>query len=349
MPHRIKLPRAGFGVHITDKPIEQALPELVRSGFSHIEIDIGAPVHRLETWTDKRINNVTALTEKHGVTLSIHTPHTMNLAECMPTVQFAQIEYHHNAIRLAAQLKAKWMTLHLGFYNGLASWKWYRSKTLEHLIHSLKEIMQWSKLYSVPIAIENMRSLPENGEFFYLGDNIGDLQWLMQRVTFSNFHLCLDLAAAAMGEGVQKYLKTFSNRITLIRVRDTSGIVDDSKHTPLIKWKQLTDALISMNYSGTIVLETYSVKPLLMYQRFVDYLEKGRISAAHKNNDRPVNNKKSAGKKTKKTQTVKKTARKKTKPAAKKKNTVKKSTRKKTAAARKITSSRVQKKKTRRS
>jgi sugar phosphate isomerase/epimerase len=251
-----------FGLMAAKKP-EEMFDVAKRHGMSHIELDLIREHSFVESFTAKRIAGINNMAKKYGMSLSLHIPYTVNPADEIPMIRKANVEYFRKCILLAARLKATHVTTHVGFYIGLSSWKEKRKQSLDRLALSLKELLPMCRKYGVCLALENVNPMPEGSEFFYLGDNIGDLEYLYSQDNSPYLKFCLDTGHANTNEGSVAYLKKFGDRLVSVHFHDNKGKLDE--HLAIgdgtINWKNLVSELKKMKFCGPFVSEVFTSTP----------------------------------------------------------------------------------------
>lgn len=252
-----------FGLLAVKKPIEEMFEVANQSGISHIEIDLIKEHSYVETFSAKRISDINKLAKKYKISVSLHIPYTINPSDTIPMIRNANVEYFKKCILLAHKLNATHITTHIGYCNGLPSWDWMRKQALDRLVLSLSEVLPICKKYKVYLALENVNPMPKDSEFFYLGDNISDLEYLYNQLKSPFLKLCLDTGHANTNEGPVQYLKKFGDKLVSIHVHDNKGKYDE--HLAIgegtIDWKNFANELKKMKFSGPFVSEVFSRTP----------------------------------------------------------------------------------------
>ena len=262
-----------FGLLAVKNPIEKMFEVASQSGISHIEIDLIKDHSYVESFGLKRIAKIKNLAKKFDISISLHIPYTINPSDRIPMIRKANVEYLKKCILLAHNLKATHITTHLGYCNGLPSWDWMRKQALDRLVLSLEEILPLCKKYDVILAFENVNPMPKDSEFFYLGDNMRDLDYLYGRIKTPFFKLCLDTGHANTNEGPMRYLRKFRDKIVAIHVHDNKGKYDE--HLAIgevnIDWKNFSKELKRIKFYGPYISEVFSRTPKETREDFEKY------------------------------------------------------------------------------
>ncbi|MGA3291177.1 MAG: sugar phosphate isomerase/epimerase [Candidatus Bathyarchaeia archaeon] len=245
------------------KPIEEMFDETSESGFSHIEIDLLEKHSCIESFDAKRIRKIVKEATKYDISISLHVPYTLNPSDEILSIRRANIEYLEKAVKLAHKIKATHITTHIGYYIGLPSWKWKRKQALERLLLSLEKVLPLCGNLEVLLAIENVNPMPKHSEFFYLGDNINDLQYIFSKLKSPNLKLCLDVGHANTNEGPIKYIEEFADRIVSVHIHDNNGKYDEHLTIGMgtINWNILADEFKKIKFYGPFVYEVLSRTP----------------------------------------------------------------------------------------
>jgi len=242
------------------KPIEEMFDEVSESGFSHIEIDLLEEHSSIESFDTERIAKIVNQSAEYDISVSFHVPYTLNPSDEILSIRRANIEYLEKTVRLAHKIKATHVTTHIGYYVGLPSWKWKRKQALDRLILSLREVLPLCGDLKVLLAIENVNPMPKHSEFFYLGDNINDLEYIFGELKSPTLKLCLDVGHANTNEGAIKYIEKFADKIVSVHIHDNHGKYDEhltvGKGT--INWDSLADEFKKINFNGPFIYEVVS-------------------------------------------------------------------------------------------
>lgn len=252
-----------FGFNVVKKPVEEYFDYASKHGLTHLEIDLIKEHSSIETFTTKRISNLKKLSKKFGVTLSLHTPYTINPSDKISMIRDANIAYLKRCVLVANKLDATHITTHIGNCNGLPSWTWMREEALKRLVTNFKEVLKDCKKFKVKLALENVNPLPKDSEFFYLGDNLKDFEFLFSKLKSPFLNLCLDVGHANTNEGLLAYIQKFGKKIINVHFHDNNGKYDE--HLDVgegnVPWKKVADAFKKIKFFGPFISETFKAKP----------------------------------------------------------------------------------------
>jgi sugar phosphate isomerase/epimerase len=242
------------------KPVEEYFDYASEHGLSHIEIDLIKEHSFIETFTEERITNLRSLSKKFGISLSLHTPTTNNPSDKISLIRDANIAYLKKCISVAHELHVTHITTHSGYCIGFAHWK---KSALERLVTNFKDIIQECERLKVNIALENVNPMPKDSEFYTLGDNIQELEYIFSQTESPYMKMCLDLGHANTNEGPVTYIQNFSDKIINVHFHDNMGKLDDHLNVGMgtIPWQKVTDAFKKIKFNGPFVSECFKAKP----------------------------------------------------------------------------------------
>jgi len=122
-----------FGFNVFLKPIEDFFEYTSKTGLKHLEIDLIANHSLLESFTSQRISNLNKLSDEYKISLSLHTPYSINPADKIEKIRYGNIDYLKECVKLAEKLSATHITTHIGYYIGLQNSTERRQEALERL------------------------------------------------------------------------------------------------------------------------------------------------------------------------------------------------------------------------
>jgi len=115
----------------------------------------------------------------------------------------------------------------------------------------------------VKLALENVNPMPKDSEFFYLGDNLKDFEFLFSKLESPYMNLCLDIGHANTSEGPLAYLQKFGNKIINVHFHDNKGKYDDHLDVGegTVPWEKVADAFKEIRFYGPFISECFKLKP----------------------------------------------------------------------------------------
>jgi sugar phosphate isomerase/epimerase len=247
-----------FGFVVSDQPVEHYLQFARNNGLNHLEIDLHKEHSLLASFTEKRVNTLKAEATKSGLTLSIHPPYTINLAEKTRNIVDQEIDYLRMCVELASKLGAKFITTYLGSVKAQKGLAEARKQALTRVIKNLQIVVDDCAAAKVLLVLENAEVLEKDSDFFYIGDCIKDFEKIFKEINSPFLKMCLDLGHAHVNEGITKYIDKFKDRIVNVHYHDNDGKSDDHLNIGEgnINWKQALKSLEKIKFAGPLLSET---------------------------------------------------------------------------------------------
>jgi sugar phosphate isomerase/epimerase len=223
--------------------------------FDYVEITIEHP-HARPEWIEKHRKEILDALQSYNLGTLAHLPWYFSIAHPYERIQKAINAEFAQAFRAAQLLGAQKITLHSEFLPPSIQ---SRNLRLQASIATLKGLHKLAQNLGLDLLIENMDSR---------SFSIEDFRTLFSEVDIG---MTLDVghASTARGEGLENWLKQFSQRIRHVHLHDNLGVNDD--HLPLgagkLDVKGCIEAL-KKKYDGTITLEVHAEDPhYLQYSR----------------------------------------------------------------------------------
>lgn len=264
-----------YGFNVFNQPPENFYEYAEQNDLRHIEINLSQNHSSLESFDSARIKNLRSNAEKHNVTLSIHLPFKVNIGDIIRVIRNENVSYLKKCIELANEIGTTHITVHIGNFYWFPVEKVMRKKALDRFIKHLKRILELSEKKNVTIALENVVPIPHGSEFYLLGDNIEDFNFIFNAVNSEHLKFCLDTGHANIGEGVLPYLNNFSDRLISVHYHDNFG--NNDEHLPIgtgsVPWSSVADELTKLNYCGPLISECRNIKPHEAAQKLETYFE----------------------------------------------------------------------------
>lgn len=252
-----------YGFMVSEQPVEYYFDYILSHDIRHLEIDLKKKHSLLNTFTSGRIAAIREFSHKNGISLSLHPPFNMNLCSWSPWVRRYYISYLEKCIRLAYELQAGYVTLHLGNFHRSAAWSSPRQQALERLVKVLAKLLPVSEANRVCLALENVVPIPPQVGFAFLGDNLDDFLFIFSCLESAYLKLCLDIGHAHTAEGPLAYVEKLGARIIGAHFHDNRGSHDEhldvGKGT--VPWEALVAALGKIDFYGPYVSECFRSQP----------------------------------------------------------------------------------------
>lgn len=237
-------------------PMRDVLDEIKTThdlGFDYVEIGIEGPAETPEIILKKK-RQILNLLKKYKLFAMGHTSYWIDLGSQYEPVRSGWIEESKKIIRVCNELGIKLLNFHAFCIGSYLSDKNGKKIILNNFVKSLKELVNYGKKYNVEIMLENM---PEKHDIMELED----FKYIIDRVANLKVHLDIGHAFIYDGmRGVEKYIKTFKNKIVHVHIHDNHGKTDE--HLPLgaglIDYKKVIKLLKKIKYNKTITFEVFS-------------------------------------------------------------------------------------------
>jgi len=251
-----------YGLNVYNLNPEDLFEYAASSGLQHMEINLSHEKLTLETFTKDRIKRLYNLSKTHNIQLSFHIPYYTNISDILIHLRRASIKYLLKCIHLASELRSTHITLHLGSFYWFPVEQWERKKALERFIKSLNKVLKLCEEKNVVIALENVVPIPTGSEYYLLGDNIEDFNFIFSHFNSKYLKFCLDTGHANMAEGVIEYINNFHEQLSCIHYHDNNGFNDE--HLVVgkgkVPWLDLTRELKNIKFTGPIISECRNIK-----------------------------------------------------------------------------------------
>lgn len=252
-----------YGLNCFREINEEIFSYAASHGLSCLEIHLGKTYITLESFTEERIEEINNLSVKYNVSIGIHNPYSVNASDIISFIRKADTKYIFKVIQLAKKLNAVHITAHIGNFYWFPIERWMRKKALNRFIKSMDSIIDLCTKCNTTFALENLVPLPHGSEYFYLGDNLNDFEYLFSKLNSDKFMFCLDTGHANVGEGVVPYIENFGYKIKVIHFHDNKG--NDDNHLPVgegtINWQEFASAFSNVNNKIPLISECRKIKP----------------------------------------------------------------------------------------
>ena len=245
------------------KPLEEAVPDLLAAGTKCIEIVDDGP-HAL---TRSRVEKLRELQSSHDLKYSLHAPFVdVNIAATDASLRQATLRRLRDSVSWASTLRAEALVLHPGSKSVMeqftpgAAWRTN--------IEPLRSILNFAQDLGVPTMIEN---LPE--PYPFLMKSVEDFERFYAESGL-DVRMVLDVAHASLRGETLAFIGRLGERIGHIHVSDNGGGMDE--HLKLgegsIDWVEAVEAIKSISFSGWVVVESFKgiQESLALLQRILN-------------------------------------------------------------------------------
>lgn len=252
-----------FGFNIYSKPIEDLLDYTIDHNIKHIEIHPSKEHSSVESFNVKRIKNLLEITEENDISLSIHVPHNINISDIIYPIRKNHTRKLIQYFKLAERIKAIYITLHIGSFYWFPIEQKKRMSALKRFVKQIKQVLCFCEDHNIIIALENSVPIPQGSEYFFLGDNVHDFEFLFNEIDSENLGFCLDTGHANVAEGIEKYIKMFGHKIATIHYHDNNATNDE--HLPVgegnIRWETFSSLINQIGFNGPFISECRDLLP----------------------------------------------------------------------------------------
>jgi sugar phosphate isomerase/epimerase len=239
---------AASTLHMLDRPLDQALPELLKLSTRNIELaDSG--YHSLNP---KIVVRLQELRSSYDLSFSIHAPYAdTNLAADDDLIREWILKRIRASIRFASELEARCLVVHPGWTT--ATDRFMKGRAWELNLRSVRWLYRYAEEYGVDMLMENV---PEPTPYILITTH--DFEMFYSELEY-NVEMVLDVAHANLHDESILFMDRFGQKIKHIHVSDNMGKTD--QHLPIgagsINWEKVLKKARSIDFDGWIVIESY--------------------------------------------------------------------------------------------
>lgn len=231
-----------------NKPLEEALPEIIRSRTRLIELVDAGP----HTLTQTRVERLLEVKSSYDLNYALHAPFAdINIAADDPFIREALLRRLETSIRWVSALEAKTLVFHPG--NSTAVERFSPGSAWRHNLESIRRLVKYADNYGVEIMVENV---PE--PFPYVLKSVRDFERFFDEVG-DEIRIVLDVAHANIRGETKEFVKSFGDRNGHVHVSDNDG--ESDVHLQIgegsIDWQETMDMLKESKFDGWITVESY--------------------------------------------------------------------------------------------
>jgi len=236
-------------------PLMDVMPEIKNiseNGFDYVEIGIEGPFGKREL-LEKRISEIKNELEKRNLFIVGHTAWYLEIGCQYENIRLDYIDEMKKEMILAKKLGCTKINVHSHCQGMYMKDEKTKKIIINNYIKSLRELAAFADKIKIRLMLENSG---ERGEI----TNFDDIKKILDNVPRLYFHL--DLGHAFIWDkmkGIEKYLKTFRNKLIHIHMHDNNGERDEHKGIGKgkIDYKKVYRWLKDINYNNTITLEVF--------------------------------------------------------------------------------------------
>lgn len=271
----MSLPKYQFGYTTFITELDSAIEYAAKHGLTNLEVNFSKEVTPIDAGKNVDVIQLGEKAEQNGITLSFHIPFTENISDIIAPIRNRSIHTVNHYLDIAGMMKAKLMTIHPGIFYWFPVEKVMRDKSLKRFIKGINCVLPKAEQVGVKLALENLVPIPQGSEFFFLGDNISDFEFIFENIESEYLGFCLDTGHANMAEGGHHYVEALGERLINVHFHDNLGKNDN--HLAIgkgnVQWEELCLALSKINFTGPFISECRDVEPQIAAKIFMDYLD----------------------------------------------------------------------------
>jgi sugar phosphate isomerase/epimerase len=269
------------GFNVFNSPIEDYLEYSSKHNLKHIEINLSKSHSSLNSFDLDRIKALKERINALGITISLHLPNQINIADNISRLNKKNIKYLIDSIELANSIGAKYINLHLGFFFWFPVSQWQRDKALLRFITNIGSVLEKCEEKGVTLALENVTPLTEGSDHYLLGDNIKDFVHIFTEIDSPWLKFCLDTGHANLSEGVNEYISAFSEKLISVHYHDNNG--SDDSHLIVgegnINWTEFWDKINSGSFKGPFISECRGLYPHEAANKLFEFNNNNQIAS----------------------------------------------------------------------
>lgn len=221
-------------------------------GFDFVEIGIEGPYGKREI-LEKKINQIKKEIHKRNMFVVGHTAWYLEIGCQYEEIRKAYVDEMKKEMLLAKKLGCEKINLHTHCQGMYMKTEKTKKIMIDNYIRSLRELVRYSKKIGIKLMLENSG---ERGEIV----KFEDIKKIVDNVPGLYCHMDLGHVFIWDGmKGIEKYLKTFGDKIIHIHVHDNHGKQDE--HIEIgkgkINYKKVNKWLKEINYDDTITVEVF--------------------------------------------------------------------------------------------
>ncbi len=266
------VPKVRWGFVAFPKPPEDYLDFAVEHGFKHMEIDLFNSQQWLSRFHAARIRSLRQQIEMRGLTVSFHTPYSLNLADFLPEIRTAAVRYAERLLQVANDLGAEWVTVHPGYGLGIPTLEWVRAKAMDELKRSLDRLIPIAERLNVPLALENLVPVFPESEVVFLLDSAEELKRLLNEYPSPALKVCIDVGHAEVSEGFHAFWAVAKERCVALHMHDNNSHIDLHlvPGNGNIDWRKILSTLREDDFQGAVNVELFLDEHKVAAKRYLE-------------------------------------------------------------------------------
>ena len=200
--------------------LEDALATAAANGFYYLDFNADEGPNRINQWDDARVASVTRTARESGITLTLHTASSVNIAEFSPCVDEAVDRYLEANIDLAKRLECLGVVTHGGYHFSSSL-----DLRFESSLERLKRATGYAEKAGVTLFLENLNFEPNDAEVHYMAHTVEECRYYFDAISSERFGWAFTVNHAHLvPEDVDGFLDAFGiSRIGEVRLADNTG------------------------------------------------------------------------------------------------------------------------------
>jgi len=247
------------GLYLSD----DVLALLCERGFSHVELRVMEVDHEGALFNPQVARRLRETLRQHEIGLSLHCFSGVNLGEKVPRIRQTCMGIVEDQLLFGEQAGAQWLTVHLGSA-GFAYDCDQKRKRLDLALEAVGQLLERTAGAKIAMGLENLHRLPFERQKTYLGDRLGEFNYLLSSLPEDRVGVVFDVGHAHLNPECAplEFLESVAHRLLALHVHQNNGIQD--QHHPLTdQWPQanpeLTKAILTLGGKGIpLILEHHA-------------------------------------------------------------------------------------------
>ena len=250
--------------------MEEHLDYAAAYNFRLVELSLPAIIPFELMLHDAKIRLLRRFADENLLAYAFNIPFTLNLGDLFPEVRERALEYLMNCIKFASKISVKHINLHFGKFKWFPFEDIMRRRTLDRFAENIKPALDLAGKFNIKITLENLYPVRLHNEYYYLGDNCFDFEYLFSKIESPVLKVCLNTGHANLAEGAELYAEKLADKLECIHLCDNRG--DDDDHLlpgeGSVNWSNFIDVLNRNNFRGSFVAECPDAEPHEVIKKF---------------------------------------------------------------------------------
>jgi sugar phosphate isomerase/epimerase len=287
----MKTPMTGQALGVCCKKGNEWLDYLARldgHGFEHIELNIADVSPRSPIYDPAYRQRVKRAVSELGLGLSLHCVGGTNLAEKVDRIRQVSLDIVCEAVEVADDLGARWLTLHLGTA-GISNAHPERKRARLGLVaDSIEQILARTAGSQVMLGLENLPRLLPVQALSRIGDCAEELEAVLARLASPRVGVVFDIGHARINRPADRYVRDFlavvGPRVLGFHLHWNDGIedihapLDDRERDELCGYLDAIGA--QLTHPAPVLLECHSLSENLASAAVLRQLGRGGTQSA---------------------------------------------------------------------